>query len=902
MSSSEIRATLVLDASQFNSTMSQVKSGIQGMTSSGSKSLAGLGASISTFGKGLQSAGMQATIAGAAIQQIFKPIAGILTESMKASIDYESAFAGVRKTVDATEPEFDALSSAIRNMSKEMPESAENIAKVMEIAGQLGIRGVDDLINFTKTAVMMGDTTNLSAESASTQMARFLNITGSGTETVDNLGACIVDLGNNTATTEAEIMSMGLRIAAAGRQVGLTDSEILGFSASLSSLGIRAEMGGSAFSKLMVNMEVACQNGGESLDNFASVAGMSADEFKTAFEQDAAGAIISFLGGLNDIEANGGSVIKTLDDMGIGEVRLRDTILRAAAGVKDMNGNLELADKAYESNTALVDEAGKRYETTASKIEMFKNRIHDVGISVGDAMKPAFDKLLEIGNKVIDWVETLDPKFLGIIGTIGAVGVAVGGALMFFGLLATAIGGVVSVIGGVIGALAAIAAPIGIAVGAVALLGGAFTYCWNEVDGFKESVSNSFQTIANVISEVSSTIWGYLQEVWGAISPWLIPMLQDMAATIGNIFDTIMVVISTVVDAVWSKIQAVWGAIQPYAVTIFGGIAEFLGGIWEVISGIINGACDFIKAVIEGDWDAAKEAILNAGQKMWDGVVQCWDAIKGTVTDVCKMVYDTIKDKWDSMLNAIKDKLSSMKTEAEQKWNDIKTAVSNKCSDIKTDLEQKWNDMKTAVSQKCSDIKTDAVEKWNNIKSDVGSAMTDLKSDISSKWSDIKSNISSTASDILSAIKQPFVDGWNAIKSIPGDIMNAFSSIKISIPTPRLPQINVGSKEVFGISIPTFSVSWNAKGAFFDKASIVGMGEAGKEAILPLENKRYMKPYATAVASLMNDMNSSSGETVYNNIEVKQMVVREEADIKRVAEELQRLQDRENRRRRGRDD
>src|SRR5690606_20758681 len=119
------------------------------------------------------------------------------------------------------------------------------------------------------------------------------------------LGSTIVDLGNNLATTEAEISSMALRLAGAGKQIGLTESDILAFAASLSSVGIEAEAGGSAFSKVMVNMQLAAEQGGEDLKAFAKVAGMSASDFKKAYQQDATGAIISFIKGLSTAEERG---------------------------------------------------------------------------------------------------------------------------------------------------------------------------------------------------------------------------------------------------------------------------------------------------------------------------------------------------------------------------------------------------------------------------------------------------------------------------------------------------------------------------------------------------------------------------------------------------------------------
>ena len=127
----------------------------------------------------------------------------------------------------------------------------------------------------------------------------------------------------------------------------------MGLSAALSSVGIEAEMGGSAMSKVMINMQLAVETGNESLKSFAHVAGMSADEFARAYKEDAANALIAFLSGLNDTERLGMSAIAVLDEMEISEVRLRDTLLRAAGASDLFDNSIELANEAFEENTAL---------------------------------------------------------------------------------------------------------------------------------------------------------------------------------------------------------------------------------------------------------------------------------------------------------------------------------------------------------------------------------------------------------------------------------------------------------------------------------------------------------------------------------------------------------------------
>ena len=888
MASSEIRATITLDASQFNSNLNGVVKGLDNFASSANDIGSSTSRSFAQLGKDLGNVGLQMQIAGQSIQTFFKPVSGILTDSIKSAVSYEDAFAGVRKTVDATEPEFNQLSDAIRNMSKQMPESAEEIAGVMEIAGQLGISGTDNLESFTRTAVMLGDTTNLSSEEASTALARFLNITGSGTNTVDRLGSTLVDLGNNTATTEAEIMDMALGLASAGSQVGMTDADILGFAATLSSLGIASERGGTAFSKLMINMEVATETGGEALEQFASVAGMSADQFKEKFKTDATGAITDFIGGLKNIENNGGSAIKTLDDMGIKEVRLRDTIMRAVEGYDMMNDNLKLSTDAYNDNNALVEEAGKRYETTQSKIDIFKNKLKDVGISIGDAVLPAISKLLDIGGKIIDWVGQLDPKFLAIVGVVGAVGVAIGGFISVLGLVVSGISGGISALGLLGGALSAVSAPVLAVIGVIAALVAAFVYCWNNVDGFKEKVKEAFSTIYEVIKSAVSTIWDVIQTVWGAIKPFVMEVFQGCAEIIGEVFTIITDYVVPAVKNIWDTIEKVWGAIKPYVEQIFGGIAEYLGGIWEVIKSVIKGALDIIKAIMDGDWGAIKDIVLNMVDGIKNGIQRTWDGIKqiiGTVLDAIKAVISNI---WEGIKEKISSVLEGIKAVISTAWEAVKNKISYVLDGIKAVVSTAWEAVKNKISYVLDGIKSVASNAWDNIKNKASSAFEGIKSTASNVWNGIKS-----------AITRPIEKAKDTVLGIVDRIKSAFKNMHISIPKPKLPHINVGSRSFLGgkVTIPTFSISWYAKGGFFDGATMIGVGEAGKEAVLPLENKRNMKPYAEAVAAIMNDLSNEPKGNVYNNFNVSQLVVREEADIKKVAEELYTLQRREQRKR-----
>lgn len=356
---------------------------------------------FSRIGSGIgKSVGAGVKVAATAIGGVTTLMAGAGAAAVRTGIDFESAFAGVKKTVDAPKEVLDGLRQSLIDMSKEMPQSASELANIAEAAGQLGIE-TDNIGSFTRTMAQLGDATNMVSTQAADSLARFANITGMSQTNFDRLGSTIVALGNNLATTESEITDMGMRLAGAGHQVGMSEAQIMSFSAALSSVGIEAEAGGSAFSTVMSQMQLATEKGGESLDNFAEVAGMSADEFKAAFQEDAASAIIAFIQGLANCEDQGKSAIGILDDMGITEIRQRDALLRAAGASDVFTKALDIGTQAWDENTALANEASQRYETLDSKISMMKNSASALGIQFKDSIDGELRNAVQAGTDSI---------------------------------------------------------------------------------------------------------------------------------------------------------------------------------------------------------------------------------------------------------------------------------------------------------------------------------------------------------------------------------------------------------------------------------------------------------------------------------------------------------------------
>lgn len=338
--------------------------------------------------------------------------------SIVAGSNFESAFAGVKKTVDATEEEYAMLRQNILDMSKEIPSSASEIANVMEIAGQLGI-ATDSLTEFTKVMINLGVSTNLSAEDAATALAKFANVVSmpdfdeNGISNYERLGSVIVDLGNNFATTEQDIVTMATRLASTGDIVGLSEAQIMALATAMSSVDIEAEAGGSTMSKLLRKIQLAVETGSSSLQDYASVANMTGEEFSQVFKDDAVVALSAFIDGLNDTERNGKSAVAILDDMDIKEIRLTNTILALANASGVMSNAIDTANKAWDENTALAIEAGKRYETVESKMQIMKNAFVDLGISAYEDLR---EPLVDAIGFSTDKIEELNKKISGANG------------------------------------------------------------------------------------------------------------------------------------------------------------------------------------------------------------------------------------------------------------------------------------------------------------------------------------------------------------------------------------------------------------------------------------------------------------------------------------------------------
>lgn len=353
-------------ADQFKSGMSQVEG------------------SLSSFGGWLDVT--KGILGSQIIQKGIQAIANQFNQAVDASMKFETATASLQKTAQLSDTALANMSMDIMDLSERVPMSSAAIAELADTVAHLGL-DENQILPFTEVMIALGTATDMTAEEAATALARMANVMQTTTADYERLGSTIFELGRTSATTESEITLMATRMAGAASLVGMRESDVLAFAAALSSVGVEAASGATSIQKLATRFELMTASGSEDLERFAQIAGMTAAEFTSAWESDPALALAAFIGGLGNLNEEGGSAVRVLSELGITEVRLTRNVAGLAAAGDLLDRSLANSRRAWEENTALAEATGIAYGTTASKMQMAQNAIENAQIAEGDYLK-----------------------------------------------------------------------------------------------------------------------------------------------------------------------------------------------------------------------------------------------------------------------------------------------------------------------------------------------------------------------------------------------------------------------------------------------------------------------------------------------------------------------------------
>ena len=592
------------------------------------KEFEAVGDKISSVSKKMSDLGSSLT------QKVSLPITAVGAASVKAFSDWESAFTGVMKTVDETaNTTYADIAEGIKKMATETAASKEDIAGIAEAAGQLGI-GADDILKFTKTMVMLGDSTNLSSEEAATSLARIMNITGESTQNVDKLGASIVALGNNFATNESSIVEMSNRLASAGTIAGLSTTDIFALATAMSSVGIEAEAGGTAMTQTLTGISQAVSESGDKLNTLAQVAGMTADEFASKWKSTPTEALQSFIDGLSEMNTSGEDTYKILDELGMSGVRQSNMLQSLALANDQLASAMDVSNKAYQENSALQTEAEKRYETSAAKMSQMKEELTNVGVQIGEIVMPYIIQFAEKVKELAEWFSNLSPEMQKVVVAGAAIAAAIG---PIFSTIAS-VGAGIDTISTVVGNLVAFAPTIGAA-----------------------------------LSAVGAAITGTIIPAIGAVVTAIIPFLPIIAGVAAAIAAVVLVVKNWGDITDW--ISEKWAAFTKYISEAVAAIAEFFTTNFSNFRQSFSNLTENIKLLLA-------QVLLNIMQK----ILEAKNKVVTTVKNLVSSIGDTFKDLASQALTWGSDMIQSFIDGVLAKWEALKETVSRVADTVKSYL------------------------------------------------------------------------------------------------------------------------------------------------------------------------------------------------------------------------
>lgn len=515
------------------------------------------------------------------------------------------------------------------------------------------------------------------------------------------------------------------------------------------------------------------KSGASNKDIFQALVG-EVSKLKT--EQEKAAAISSIFGSLGEDAG-----IKVIESMG-----------GASKAVKGIKGSYDDAKGAAEKLTKAND----------------AQKLTKVWHELQSALTPIGTDILNALMPVIDIIKKLADGFKGLPEPVRQFIEIFGGMTVLAAVLAPIIAAVValgSTFGIIIAVIAAVAAAI---VGVIAVVKN-----WGAIVEWLKGVWGG-------ISDFFSTLWEAVKLIfsaaWEAISQWLINFMIGIATNISNTWNGIAQFLS-----------GLWNSIVSVASGIFGALGSFFSGVWNGIKSITSGVWNGIKGVISTVWGFIVGYIKVNIYLIKTVVTTVWNAIKSVTSSI-----------W----NGIKSVISAV-------WNGIKSGVRSSINGVKSVISSVWNAIKSVTSSVWNGIKSVISGVWNGIKSFVSGAVNGVKGTVSGVWNAIKSVTSSVWNGIKNAISTPLEKAKSVVKKVI-DAIKGFFGFKIKWPHIPMPHFGISPKgwgvgDLLKGKIPKLSLKWFAKGGILTKPTAFGMsggsvmagGEAGNEAVLPLNAK-----------------------------------------------------------------
>lgn len=741
------------------------------------------------------------------------PIAGGAVYAGKKFADFEQGLVGVGKTTGMAGKELKGFGDDISKMSSYIPASTNELLDLAQTAGQLGVHGRDDLLEFTQVMAEMGSATNLAGEEGAVAMARFANVMGLDVgDSIRDVGDAVVRLGNNFATSESDIMSMSSELAAGARLVGITTPEVLALGTAMSSLGIRSEEGGSAMTMVLNKIDKAVSQGGTKLEEFANVAGMSAEQFASVRKSSPIDAVQALMAGLDEVSLSGGNMNQVLTDLGITGIRESKVVKSLAQNHKVLEAAVKMSNEAYLYGNDLSKEAAAASETLHAGLRMLGSTLSNIAKDVFATFAPAItDMVFKLRDFAAGWFNLSDSTkqsiatmvakiglFVASLGPLssmgGKVAKALGVTVKGFSKAKVAMSGITSQISGTINKFArnlelalaisgnklsafvplvtksvslanmGLSALFPAAVIGVALigLGALYTGFSDEIDKLLDTAKTKGpEIVTNLANGITSKIDYFISQGAQLVAG----LASAIAVNLGTIFnagtniiislvqgvgDNIGTLISSAVQVVGSFLQGLLYNLPKLAVAGIQFIAQLIVGIVQNLPSIITAAGQAIVGFVQG----IIENIPTLVQVGFMFIVKLVEGIGHNLPAIVEAGREIIKNLASAILDALVGVVGTIVDAVKGFFKKIfapgKEEATKSKEDITTELEGLKGNIDTETTQMADIFQTNGALASSNFNLQMGQMSTG----VNDKLLTMSQNMGMTMDELIATVNE----------------------------------------------------------------------------------------------------------------------------------------------------